>query len=115
MAGFYQWETEPLKIRVRYKDGQGNPLEGYRLIVVSLDQGVGRGLYHGDYFFEEGSPDVDVAEQTINLYLDQEESGKYAAGPTDVQVNILYSDRERDVTVEGEIEVWKNLYPKEME
>ena len=113
MAGFYQFETASLRVKVTAEDGS-NPLDGFRSIVVSLDQGDGRGMYHGDYAFEAGAPEVDIAEQTINLDFSQEETGKYAAMPARVQVNIYYDDAERDATVEGEIEVLENLYRKVM-
>ena len=112
---FYQWETARLRLKIQEKDEpEAKPLEGYKLIVVSLDQGKGRGMYHGDYFFEAGSPDVSVENSYIDLYFSQEEAGKYADVTTKVQVNILYDDTERDTTVEGKIKVLNNLYKKVM-
>ena len=108
-AFFYQYVTAELKLLVR---GEGKPLEGYEEIVVSLDQGKGRGCYHGDYFFDAGSAEVDVDESAITVYLTQEESGKYAAVSTKVQVNIYYADHERDATLEGRVQVRENLYPR---
>lgn len=114
-AYFYQYETTELTITVR---GEGKPLEGYDKIVVSLDQGAGRGMYHGDYVYEAGSPDVDTDASTVTLYMGQEETGRYAASADDgtpntkVQVNVYYTDHERDVTLEGELTVRENLYRK---
>ena len=113
MAGYYQFQTVDLEITIHSEDAE-KPLEDYRQIVVSLDQGGGRGNYHGDYIFDAGAPEVDVENSVINLSLSQEESGKYNSGKADVQVNILYDNAERNVTVMGRVDVKRNLYREVM-
>lgn len=110
-AFFFQYETAELKLLIR---GEGKPLEGYDKVVVSFDQGAQRGMHHADFAFDAGSAEVDVEESTITLYLGQEDTGQFAAAPARVQVNIHYTDQERDVTLEGRVEVRENIYKRVM-
>ena len=57
---------------------------------------------------------MDIANDSIRIWLSQEATGKFKEGECEVQVNIYYFDRERDTSVEGVIEVRHNLHKKEM-
>ena len=103
MASFYQYETADLRLTI--DDGQGGtPLEGYDRIVVSIRQARARLDLTGDDL------GVDVPASTINVHLTQEQTGAFEAAPAQVQVNVYYSDSERDVTAKGEVKVLDNLY-----
>lgn len=110
---FYQWETKGLNLVII---GAEDPLEGWSHVVVSLGQG-GRSrvdLHARDGGESDPGINVDVENDTIELSLSQEVTGRFAEGECDVQVNILYHDRERDTTLEGVVEVRHNLYRKVM-
>ena len=105
MAGFYIWETADLEVSVT---GEGNPLEGYEDIVVSIAQ-PGRELHlTGD---ELG---IDVDAQTVNVHLAQEQTGRFKAGTAEIQLNVYYSDTERDTSAKGKLDVYDNLYRQVM-
>lgn len=110
-VGFHRYETEPLMLVIE-RDGVDRPLEGYARIAVSFDQRDG--AHHEDFLFEQGAPEVDVENSTINLHFTQEQSGRFLAEPANVEVNILYQDGERGATCEGKVNVFRNLYPKEL-
>ena len=109
--GFYQWETADLQLII--EDDEGNPkpgvLDNLEDVVVSIAQGSRQVDWHID---ELG---IDAAASAINLHLTQEKAGKFSGdAAAKVQVNILYSNGERDVTVKGTIDVLSNLYRREM-
>lgn len=110
--GFYQWETADLEIII--EDDDGNPkagvLDNLKDVVVSISQGPGK---QEDWHLDELG--IDAAASTVNLHLTQQKAGKFSGdAPAKVQVNILYNNGERDVTVKGTIDVFSNLYRKEM-
>lgn len=105
-AGFYLWETTDISIKL---SGDGNPLEGWERIVVSIAQN-GRPVLE---LFDEDLG-IDVSESRINVHLTQEQTGSFREGDAVVQVNVYYSDSERDVSVKGHLTVLDNLHKKVM-
>lgn len=104
MAHFYRFETKNLVLSIRGGDG----LAGYEHIIVSFQQ-----LLSGarlDFF--EDQLDISTEENTIGVHLSQDDTSLFQVGPVKVQVNIYYNSTERDVTVQGEIEVYDNIYRK---
>ena len=112
MASFTQWTTEDLKIIL--EDDEGNPVEGVLDDVKNLVVTITQGSVVENWFLEDIG--LDQANSTINLPISQERSGRFEGDKTaKVQVNILYNDSERDATAKGKIDVFDNLYDKEME
>lgn len=105
MAGFYMWETADLAITLT---GDGNPLEDYSKVVVSIYQPYGR------VDLTDDSLGIDVDAQTINVHMTQEQTGKFKAGTAEIQVNVYYSDTERDTSAKGVLTVYDNLYRQAM-
>ena len=119
MAHFYQWETKGFSLNLRGEDGElRDPpvLDGWREVVVSLGQN--RREKVALTARSEGQSDdgvsVDATDDRIEIWLSQEATGRFREGVCEVQVNLYYFDRERDTSVEGEIEVRHNLHKKEM-
>lgn len=112
-VSFHQYETEPLMLIIE-KEGVERPLEGYAKIAVSFDQNCKEGKFHADFLYEAGSSEVDVENSAINMHFTQEESGQFLPCQADVEVNVLYQDRERAATCEGKVNVFRNLYGKEL-
>ena len=110
-VGFHRYETEPLRLVIE-QEGVELPLEGYAKVAVSFDQH--EGACHLDFLFDEGAPEVDVANSTINLHFTQEESARFMAANANVEVNILYQGGERAATCEGVVRVFRNLYKEVM-
>lgn len=111
MQGFYQWETADIALVIEDDEGSPKPgvLDNLEDVVVSIAQGARQVDWHMD---ELG---IDAAASTINLHLTQQKAGKFSGDtPAKVQVNILYDNGERDVTVRGTIDVFGNLYRQEM-
>ena len=112
MQGFYQWETAGLELIICDEDDnpKAGVLDDLKDVVVSIAQGTRQVDWHLDEL------DIDAPSSKITLRLTQEKAGKFAGdAPAKVQVNILYLDGERDVTVKGDIDVLANLYRKVMD
>ena len=110
MAYFFVYETKdfPLKI-VKNGEGEGKVLEGYEKIIVSLKQGTT--LIEKD----ETKLGIDVENDIINLHLSQEETGAFSTlEQVKLQVNIYYTDTERDTSQETYIDVYDNLHKEIM-
>lgn len=106
MAGFYVYETYPLAIRLK-KEGV---LTDYQEVVVSISQG------NKTLNLTEDRVGVDVDNDTININLSQEETAKFTPKrEAKIQVNVYYTDQERDVSAQGTLEVMDNLYKELME
>lgn len=116
-AGFTAYETVSLMLEIE----PSGSLENYADIVASVVQGAAR----VDKSYGQDAPEVDVGNDTINLRLEQEDTGRFRFYPPDacgkaddrnprVQVNVLYSDGERDATDIGVLDVYEQLYKKEM-
>lgn len=112
-VGFHRYETEPLELVIE-KEGVEKPLEDYLKIAVSFDQKTTDGKCHIDILLDQGAPEVDVENSTINIHFTQEQSSAFMVAPANVEVNILYADRERQATCEGKVNIFRNLYDKEL-
>lgn len=110
---FYIFESETLTITLESEEG--GVLEGYRDVCVNIEQGEAKVVKHAD---ELG---IDVENSTIAVTLSQEETARFSPGTSmkpgtaKLQVNILYEDGERDVSVQAAIEVRDNLLKEVME
>lgn len=111
--GFHQYETEPLQLIVE-QEGNEKPLEGYDKVAVSFDQQNQEGHCHINFLFEQGAPEIDVENSTINIHFTQEQSAQFFAANANVEVNILYENGERVATCEGVVRIFRNLYEKVM-
>lgn len=106
MAGFYVYETYPLAIVLK-KEGV---LNDYKEVVVTISQGKTSIDLTGDRI------GVDTETSTINIHLSQEETAKFTPKrEAKIQVNVYYTDQERDVSAQGTLEVMDNLYKELME
>lgn len=110
MAHFYTYETVEIPL-VFEPEGI---LEDYRHIVVSLRQNsTGTQIDKS-----ENELGIDVENNTISIYLTQEETAKFVGGDeqnpsyAQIQVNIYYENTERDVSGVKSIKVYNNLYKK---
>lgn len=104
---FYRLETVTFNIKL-VEEGHEHILQGYRHIVVTLKQ-LGTILNK-----TEEQLGVDTNEDTITMYLTQEETEQFVVGMCEIQVNVYYDDSERDVSTIGQIEVRRNLYKEIM-
>lgn len=106
-AFFYRYETVTFALKL-IEEGYDHILQGYDHIMVSLKQ-LGTVLHKN-----EEQLLVDTNEDTITLYLTQEETALFVVGMCEIQVNVYYEDMERDVSTIGQIEVRRNLYKEIM-
>lgn len=106
-AGFYIYETKPLTLRFK-PDGV---LVNSKEIIVTILQGISGTL------IEKTGADlaINLTDNTVTIHLSQEETARFQPGTAQVQVNILYEDRERDTTVQAQIGVYDNLHREIME
>ena len=106
-AGFYIYETKPLTLRFK-PDGV---LVNSKEIIVTILQGISGTL------IEKTGADlaINLTDNTVTIHLSQEETARFQPGTAQVQVNILYEDRERDTTVQEQISVYDNLHREIME
>lgn len=112
-TAFHQYETEPLQLIIE-QEGVEQPLLNYDKVAVSFEQKNVDGECHIDFLFEQGAPEIDVANSAINLHFTQEQSGQFLAANAMVEVNILYVGGERMATCEGTVKIFRNLYRKVM-
>lgn len=112
-VGFHRYETEPLELVIE-KEGVEKPLEDYLKIAVSFDQNTTDGSCHIDLLYDQDAPEVDVENSTINIHFTQKQSAQFFAASAKVEVNILYVDQERSASCEGVVNVFRNLYDKEL-
>lgn len=105
---FYIFESETFTITLNCEEG--NVLEDYKTVCVSLEQGSAK----VDKFTDELG--IDAENGTIAFHLSQTETAlfspgtKMRPGTANLQVNILYNDGERDVSIDDvEMEVRDNL------
>ena len=115
-AFFYIYETVDFPIIVTAEETTGI-LDGYKEVIVSFGQN-GNEILTKDSSMSDVS--IDTETDTINVHLSQEDTSKFKVSKTDdvttadVQVNILYEDKERDASASTEIEVRNNLHKKVM-
>ena len=110
-AGFYIYETKPLTIALkRCGEPAAGVLNDFKEIIVTIYQMI------GNVTIEKSGADLDVdpEEVTVSIYLTQEDTAQFSPGEGEVQLNILYDDSERDVTVKKKIEIWDNLHREVM-
>lgn len=100
MAYFYIYETVEFPIQLSDTDA----LKNSKAVVVSLKQ--------GGVQLDKVNPDMNRDTGLISLYLSQEETSMFKVGNVDIQVNIYYENKERDVTTRARINVLDNLYKK---
>ena len=97
-AFFYPWETVTYKITFDKADA----LVDYKQLMVAIRQGR-KALY-------KSTDDLEIAGDVVTLKLSQSETGQFVKGTAYIQVNILYEDKERDVTAIETLDVRHNLY-----
>lgn len=116
-AFFYIYETVDFPIEVTSKDETTGILDGYKKVIISFGQN-GNEVLAKDSSMSDVS--IDTESDIINVHLTQEDTSKFKVSKTDdvstadVQVNILYEDKERDASASTEIEVRNNLHKKVM-
>ena len=104
MARFYKYETVDIPITLS-PDGV---LEDYKHIVISIKQ-------HGVQIDKtEDDIGIDTEQNLINVHLSQEETAMFQVGNAKIQLNIYYTNTERDTSTMADIEVSENLYKKVM-
>lgn len=109
MAHFYTYETVDIPL-VFEPDGC---LENYKHIIVSIKQ---KGSVQIDK--AEDALGIDIENNTINVSLSQEETAQFKGGTetnpktAEIQVNIYYTNTDRDVSTKKTINVYDNLYEK---
>lgn len=102
MAFFYQYETVEFPLQL----SESEALQDSTKVVVSLKQGGTQ--------LDKVNPDMNKETGLITLYLNQEETALFKVGKVDLQVNIYYENKERDVTTKAQISVLDNLYKQVM-
>lgn len=108
-AFFYIYETVDFPLVLTSEDGQPL-LNDISNVMVSLRQSIV--LVEKDLSSSDIS--LDTENNTINLHLSQEDTGKFKQGNAVIQVNLLYTNTERDTSVQGTITVLDNLHKKVM-
>lgn len=103
-TGFYQFETADLVISLN----KPNVLKDAQDVVVSIVQGSARLDYHIDDL------ELDTDTSQIGVHISQEDAGKFKNATAAVQVNVLYETGERDVSAQGSISIFTNLYKQVM-
>ena len=104
MVYFYAWETVDITITL----DRENALVDCDDVVVSIGQIGSRVLHKSDEL------DIDENSNTIIMHLEQRETGKFVEGEANVQVNLYYSNGERDTSSKAVIYVRDNLYREAM-
>jgi len=104
MVYFYAWETVDITITL----DRENALVDCDDVVVSIGQIGSRVLHKSDEL------DIDENSNTIIMHLEQRETGKFVEGEANVQVNLYYSNGERDTSAKAVIYVRDNLYREAM-
>ena len=109
MAGFYIYETKPLKILLKRNGEKAEGiLEDYKKIIVTIKQ-------DGTVIEKTGnSVEADVEESTVSIYLSQQETAIFKPGSAQIQVNVLFEDTERDTSSQGIIHIMDNLHKEVM-
>lgn len=110
MASFYIWETVDFPIQLTSEDKNSDILKDFKDVIVSLNQ--------NNILLEKNSTSKDIIidseNDIINLHLSQDDTGLFDPGKVIVQINILYSDGERDTTVQTSIKALSNLHKEVM-
>lgn len=110
LASFFIYETVNLPIHLTSKDGETGILTNCKNVVISLKQ--------KSLLLEKDKESADVAidaeNDTINLYLSQEDTGRFKPGEASMQINILYEDKERDTSAQATILVLDNYHKEVM-
>lgn len=97
-AFFYVYETVEFPVQLSDPDA----LKGYHKVIVSISQkDVQLDIDNAIIFEDEGK---------LIFRLEQEDTALFKKGKVDVQVNIYYTNGERDTTEKGMISVFDNLY-----
>lgn len=99
-AYFYIYETVTFPIQLSDTEA----LQDIDKIVVSLKQKTVQ--------LDKLNPDYNEETGVINLYLTQEDTAMFKQGVVDLQINLYYNDKERDVTKKTQIQALDNLYKK---
>lgn len=104
---FYVWETIEWTITLTDQDGE-SVLDGYKDVVVSLEQ--------GDVLVEKSGAElgIDAESDSIFFTLGQEDTSQFHVGTAKLQVNVYYDNETRDTSVMADIEVRRNLHEEVM-
>lgn len=112
MAHFYTYET----VEIPLEFTPNGVLQDYSHIVVTIRQ---EGVVEINK--TENDLGIDVENNVINLSLSQEETSKFIGGNgktkrvAEIQVNIYYTNTNRDVSSVEYIDVYDNLYKRVIE
>lgn len=108
LASIYQYETVDLEITLT-ADDESTILEDVQNVIVSFQQS---GINRTEKTLGNG---VEIDEEKLFVHLSQEDTSTMKEGALLIQVNILYTSEERDVSVIGQLEVLNNLHKEIME
>lgn len=100
MPYFYIYETVTFPIQLSDTEA----LQNYDKVVVTISQ--------KNIQVDITNPSVDEETGRLTIWLSQEDTSKFVKGTATIQVNIYYTDKERDVTNTAKIQVLDNLYKK---
>lgn len=106
-ASFYAWETVALKITL----DDPSELTGYDTVCVSISQEYRHRELKVD--ISEGL-DIDTGTGVIICYLGQTDTARFREGEATIQVNIYFTDHERDTSDKAIIDVKDNLLKEVM-
>ena len=103
---FRIFETADLPIKIRQKGA----LEGYDLIIISIKQ------LNVLMEFTSNDPNVlaNIEEDTVNLHLSQEQTGRFKKGEADLQLNIYYDYDGREASSFAKLYIGDNLHKEVM-
>ena len=109
---FYQWETKTYKLTI---EGAENPLDGWEQVIVSVGQNNKEVVRFSTINGGDSDEGIEVEGlDTIYIHLSQQQTGKFKVGKANIQVNVYYTDSERDTTVEASVQVKNNLHRRVM-
>ena len=100
MVEITQYTTDKFTISFRKPD----VLDDYAKIIVSIDQ--------GKIQVEKTEEELEIEDNVITVSLTQEDTGKFAPGKAEVQVNIYYEDTERKATYINQLDILRNNHKK---
>ena len=110
MPSFYVWETKDWELKLTNENDDDGILDNLKDVIISFGQNstlLEKDMSHPDVA-------VDSANNIINVHMSQEDTGRFKTGSVTVQVNLLYTDTERDTTVQGTIMALANLHREVM-
>lgn len=112
MTSFYQFETTELPIFLSSPDDK-KVLDDFKEVIITLTQSDCISL---EFDSESEQVEINPTDDTITVFLSQEDTGKFNTDKViAMQLNILYNDTSRNVSIEDYITVLPNLHANIME